>query len=76
MLLPEHKVVVIEGLYLLLKSDPRWEPLQSLWDERWFVKAPSLEIQRQRLIQRVAENVVPIESRDLGGGRNRGNGKS
>jgi pantothenate kinase len=52
MLLPEHKVVVIEGLYLLLKSDPRWEPLQSLWDERWFVKAPSLEIQRQRLIQR------------------------
>lgn len=51
-LLPEHKVVLIEGLYLLLKSDPRWQPLQSLWDERWFVKAPSLEIQRQRLIQR------------------------
>lgn len=51
-LAPEHKVVLIEGLYLLWQDDARWEPLQTLWDERWFVKAPSLEIQRQRLIQR------------------------
>jgi pantothenate kinase len=51
-LAPEHKVVLIEGLYLLWKDDERWAPLQSLWDERWFIKAPSLEIQRQRLIKR------------------------
>jgi pantothenate kinase len=51
-LAPEHKVVLIEGLYLLWKDDERWAPLQSLWDERWFIKAPSLEDQRQRLIVR------------------------
>lgn len=49
---PEHKVVLVEGLYLLLQNDSRWKPLQTLWDERWFVKAPTLEIQRQRLIER------------------------
>ncbi|KAI2495527.1 uridine kinase [Fragilaria crotonensis] len=51
-LTPEHKVVLIEGLYLLLQNDARWKPLQTLWDERWFVKAPTFEIQRQRLIER------------------------
>jgi pantothenate kinase len=51
-LLPEHKFVLIEGLYLLWKDDTRWEPLQKLWDEKWFVKVPSDAIQRQRLIQR------------------------
>lgn len=51
-LAPEHKVVLIEGLYLLWKDDERWAPLQPLWDERWFIKAPSMEIQRHRLIQR------------------------
>jgi pantothenate kinase len=51
-LTPEHKVVLVEGLYLLLQNDARWKPLQTLWDERWFVKAPTFEIQRQRLIER------------------------
>ena len=49
---PDHKVVLIEGLYLLLQNDPRWTPLQALWNERWFVKAATFEIQRQRLIER------------------------
>jgi pantothenate kinase len=53
-LLPEHKIVLVEGLYLLgnIPDDPRWEPLQQLWDERWFVRCPSRDMQRERLIQR------------------------
>lgn len=47
-----NKIVLVEGLYLLWGDDPRWGPLQELWDERWFVKCPSRENQRERLIQR------------------------
>ena len=49
---PQHKVVLIEGLYVLLFHDPRWQHLEGLWDEHWFVKAPTMDVQRQRLIQR------------------------
>ena len=49
---PFHRIVLVEGLHLLHERDPRWAPLQQLWDERWFVKAPSREIQKERLVQR------------------------
>lgn len=51
-LLRSHKIVLVEGLYVLLKDDERWAPLDPLWNEKWFVKAPSFEIQRQRLVDR------------------------
>jgi pantothenate kinase len=51
-LLRSHQVVLVEGLYVLWKDDERWAPLDPLWDEKWFVKAPSFEIQRQRLVDR------------------------
>ena len=33
----------------------RWEPLNALWDERWFVKCRDAAAQRQRLIFRHLE---------------------
>lgn len=51
-LFPEHTIVLVEGLYVMWKDDERWAPLDALWDERLFIKAPSLDEQRQRLIGR------------------------
>ncbi|KAH8954951.1 hypothetical protein BDL97_08G108300 [Sphagnum fallax] len=34
---PQHKVVVVEGNYLLL-SDGDWKDLESIFDERWFIE--------------------------------------
>lgn len=65
---PEHKVVLVEGLYLLLKDDPRWEPLHSLWDETWFVRCPSREIQRQRLIDRSLKTWSDLKTKTWGPG--------
>jgi pantothenate kinase len=49
-----HKVVVVEGIYLLHKEDDSngWDSLYALWDETWFVRCPSREIQVERLVQR------------------------
>lgn len=48
----EHKVVFIEGLYLFCKDDERFAPLYELWDEKWFIKAPTMEEQRDRVVER------------------------
>jgi pantothenate kinase len=34
---PQHKVVVVEGNYLLL-SEGDWKDLESIFDERWFIE--------------------------------------
>lgn len=68
-LLPEHKIVLVEGLYLLMQDDPRWEPLQSLWDEAWFVKCPSREVQRQRLINRSLKTWSDLKIKTWGPGK-------
>jgi pantothenate kinase len=49
---PWHRVILVEGLYLLHQNDPRYSPLMTLWDETWFVKAPDPETQLCRLVQR------------------------
>ena len=50
-----HKLVLVEGNYLLMQHDPRWKPLDDLWDERWFVKCVDRAAQRRRLIVRHLE---------------------
>lgn len=50
-----HKIVLVEGNYLLMLHDPRWEPLNSLWDDRWFIKCADVRAQRSRLIARHLE---------------------
>lgn len=64
-----HKIVLVEGLYLLWAQDSRWEPLQALWDEKWFVKCLSLDEQRERLIQRSLENWSDLKIQNWGAGR-------
>jgi len=68
-LLSHHKVVLVEGLYLLSKDDPRWEPLQELWDEKWLVRCPSREEQRERLIQRSLKTWNDLKVKTWGPGR-------
>lgn len=47
-----HKIVLVEGLYLLWKDGVEWGPICQLWDEGWFVKVPTREEQIDRLIRR------------------------
>ena len=47
-----HRVVIVEGIYILDEDDPEWKPLTELFDEKWFVKAPSRDEQKRRLLQR------------------------
>ena len=32
-----HKIILVEGLYLLCLHDPDWQPLEELWDDRWYI---------------------------------------
>lgn len=66
---PGHKIIVIEGNYLLLDSEP-WCELAALLHETWFIDTPT-DVTRGRLIRRhsrsgrtVAEAVRKIESTD------------
>eukprot|EP00980_Cylindrotheca_fusiformis_P029838 scaffold23925_cov157-Cylindrotheca_fusiformis.AAC.1 len=54
LLKPHHKIVFVEGIYMLWKDDPKndWGQMFDLWDETWFVKCPSREVQIDRLVQR------------------------
>lgn len=66
----DHKLLVIEGNYLLLKTPP-WHHLHSLFDEVWFINV-SIETILPRLIERhIAGGRTPegakqkVESTDL-----------
>ena len=54
--------------YLLMREDPRWAPLDELWDERWFLKCPDPAAQRQRLILRHLETWNDEKSERWGAG--------
>jgi pantothenate kinase len=51
-LTPNHKFVLVEGNYVLHKDHDEWGKLDTLWDERWFVKCPTRDEQVDRLVQR------------------------
>ena len=63
-----HKIVIVEGLYLLHTKDPEWAPVNELWDERWFVKAPTQEIQKERLLNRSLKNWSFAKAKQWGSG--------
>lgn len=46
----KHKIIIIEGNYLLLGTYP-WNELADLFDESWFIDTP-LTITKERLISR------------------------
>jgi len=51
-ILPRHKLVVVEGLWVGLNSDGVWKQAAEEVDERWVVLPESPEEGRRRLIER------------------------
>ena len=52
---PHNKIILVEGLYLLCLHDPEWQPLEDLWDDKWYIDV-SMEETRRRLIKRHLKN--------------------
>ncbi|CAG8577968.1 2150_t:CDS:2 [Racocetra fulgida] len=50
-ILPSHKLVIMEGLYLHLKEPPVWKSIASHMDELWFLHIDR-EIAKKRIIKR------------------------
>eukprot|EP01041_Mallomonas_annulata_P009688 gene9688-20140_t len=67
-LLPTHRIVLVEGNYLLNWDDPAWAPLQDIFDEKWFISCNDMESQRQRLIKRHLETWTEEKTRLFGAG--------
>ncbi|XP_047047861.1 putative uridine kinase C227.14 isoform X2 [Lolium rigidum] len=47
---PEHKIVIVEGNYLLLE-DNIWREIRDLFDEKWFIDI-DIDVSMQRVLQR------------------------
>jgi pantothenate kinase len=56
---PHHRIVIIEGLYALLGTDP-WVKAANLLDERWFVTV-NAELGKHRLCTRHVETGVAAD---------------
>lgn len=61
-----HKIILVEGLYLLCLHDPDWAPLDDLWDDKWYVDV-SMEETRRRLIRRHLKYWDDSKTRRWGG---------
>lgn len=66
--LPTHRVVVVEGLYVTLDSDV-WRDAAALFDELWFVEV-DFEVARKRLRERhvragIAKNLEEGDKRAM-----------
>jgi pantothenate kinase len=59
-ILPSHRIVVVEGLYVLLDKTP-WREASEMMDEKWFVEV-DFEVARRRLARRhVIAGIVETE---------------
>lgn len=56
---PSVKLVIVEGNYLLLQTEP-WLEVSSLLDESWFIDLPG-EVRRERLVRRHLSFGVSVE---------------
>ena len=61
-----HRLILVEGLYLLCLHDPDWAPLGDLWDDRWYIEV-SMEETKRRLIQRHLKNWTDEKTKHWGG---------
>ncbi|KAJ1674183.1 hypothetical protein EV182_003794 [Spiromyces aspiralis] len=52
---PEHCMVILEGLYLQLKSLSPWSKLPELVDEAWWIESRDLDAVKERLVVRYLE---------------------
>jgi len=66
---PSHRVIVVEGNYLLMWDDELWAPLRSAFDETWFLRCASPEEQQERLIARHLRGWTPEKAKLWGEGR-------
>jgi pantothenate kinase len=57
---PEHRVVVVEGNYLLVAEEP-WGRVRDLLDEAWFCRATDEE-RRRRLVDRHTRHGRTVEA--------------
>lgn len=64
----DHKIVFIEGNYVLNYNDPEWSPLAGLFDEKWYIACESIDVQRNRLIKRHLETWNDEKTRQFGEG--------
>ena len=64
-----HKIVFVEGNYLLNYNDDAWSPLAPVFDEKWYVVCESLDVQRERLVERHLETWSDEKTRQFGAGR-------
>jgi pantothenate kinase len=48
----DHKFVLVEGLYVLHKDHDEWGKLDTLFNERWFIKCQTRDEQIHRLVKR------------------------
>lgn len=70
----QHSVVLVEGNYLFLDSQP-WNQLRDLFDDSWFVDCP-LNVAMQRVFERqTAIGLAPEVSKDRIAGNDRPNGE-
>lgn len=71
---PRHRVVLVEGNYLLL-DEPPWASLRELFDDIWFVECP-LDVAMQRVFARqTGMGLAPEVSRGRIDGNDRPNGE-
>ncbi|XBH67595.1 hypothetical protein VPH35_095953 [Triticum aestivum] len=47
---PQHKIVIVEGNYLLLEEDV-WRDIRDMFDEKWFIDI-DIDVSMQRVLQR------------------------
>ncbi|XP_006664714.2 putative uridine kinase C227.14 isoform X2 [Oryza brachyantha] len=47
---PQHKIVIVEGNYLLLEEDV-WRDIRALFDEKWFIDI-DIDVSMQRVLKR------------------------
>ncbi|VAI27418.1 unnamed protein product [Triticum turgidum subsp. durum] len=47
---PQHKIVIVEGNYLLLEEDV-WREIRDMFDEKWFIDI-DIDVSMQRVLQR------------------------
>ncbi|KAF7056966.1 hypothetical protein CFC21_064324 [Triticum aestivum] len=47
---PQHKIVIVEGNYLLLEED-FWREIRDMFDEKWFIDI-DIDVSMQRVLQR------------------------
>jgi len=47
---PQHKIVIVEGNYLLLEEDV-WREIRDLFDEKWFIDI-DIDVSMQRVLKR------------------------